>query len=78
MVFLLQTWASTLAKKSPKEVKRPLVSRAALIEATTPSPTLRIAAKPNRISIPRGVYSASDSFTSGGKTLLPMRRHSDK
>ena len=49
-----------------------------MIEATTFSPTLRIAVKPNRISAPRGVYSESDSFTSGGSTLIPMRRHSFK
>ena len=78
IVFLLQTWASTFAKKSPKDVKRPLTIREFLIDATTPSPTLRIATRPNRISALRGVYSASDSFTSGGNTRIPIRRHSLK
>ena len=78
IVFLLQTWASTLAKKSPNEVKAPFIVRADLMDATTPSPTFRIAANPKRISLPRGVYSALDSFTSGGRTLIPMRRHSER
>ena len=76
IVFLLQTWASTLARKSPKDANRPLDSRDALMDATTPSPTFLIAARPKRISFPRGVYSPFDSLTSGGKTLMPIRRHS--
>ena len=76
IVFLLQTTASTFAKKSPKDVYRPLAFLFLTTEATTFSPTLRIAARPKRISLPRGVYSESDSFTSGGRTLIPILRHS--
>ena len=78
MVFLLHTFASTLARKSPNDENAPLLAREDFTDATTPSPTLRIAASPKRISFPRGVYSASDSLTSGGNTLIPMRRHSER
>ena len=54
-VFLLQTFPSTLAKKSSNEVNFPFLIRVAVIEATTPSPTFLTAANPNRISTPRGV-----------------------
>ena len=78
IVFLLQTFASTFARKSPNDWKAPFVVRDAFIDATTPSPTFLIAANPKRISIPRGVYSASDSLTSGGRTLIPIRLHSER
>ena len=76
MVRLLQTGRSTLARKSLKEVKRPLALRVAMIEETTFSPTLRIAPRPKRMSVPTGVNWCSESLTSGGSTLMPIRRHS--
>ena len=54
----------------------PLDLRAAMIASTTLTPTLRIAARPNRMSLPTGANVATDSLTSGGSTLMPIRRHS--
>ena len=77
MTFLLQATASTLRRKSGKSVNAPLSLRAATIESTTLAPTLRTAARPNRMSLPTGgEVGSEDSFTSGGSTLMPIRRHS--
>ena len=76
MVRLLQTTASTFCRKSPKSANAPLALRVATIDPTTLAPTLRIAVRPKRMSVPVGVKSASDSLTHGGSTLMPMRRHS--
>ena len=73
---LLQTPISTLAMKSPKSANRPLAVRVRMIESTTLAPTLRIAESPKRMSVPTGAKSDCDSLTSGGRTLMPMRRHS--
>ena len=59
-----------------KEVNRPFSSRAATIASTTLAPTLRIAVSPKRMSSPTGVKFAADSLTSGGSTLIAIRRHS--
>jgi hypothetical protein len=76
MVRLLHTTASTFLRKSPKSVNAPLALRVATMDATTFAPTLRIAHSPKRMSDPIGVKSASDSFTQGGSTRIPIRRHS--
>ena len=47
-----------------------------MIDSTTFTPTLRIAARPNRMSSPTEVNRAEEAFTSGGSTLMPIRRHS--
>jgi hypothetical protein len=47
-----------------------------MIASTTLPPTLRIAARPNLMSLPTGANVATDSLTSGGSTLMPIRRHS--
>src|ERR1022692_1025719 len=73
---LLQTLTGTLRRKSEKLVKLPLAVRAATMDSTTAAPTLRTAAMPNRISESTGVNRAVDEFTSGGRTLIPIRRHS--
>jgi hypothetical protein len=52
--------------------------RVATIASTTFAPTLRIAARPNRTSSPTAVNVATDALTSGGSTLTPMRRLSDR
>ena len=44
--------------------------------STTAVPTLRTAASPNRMSLPTGVKIAVEAFTSGGRTVIPIRRHS--
>src|SRR3954468_3794230 len=49
--------------------------------ATTPSPTLRTADRPNRIALPRSGWtrtekSEPDSLTSGTSTSMPICRHS--
>jgi hypothetical protein len=44
--------------------------------STTFVPVLRIAARPNLMSRPTAANVATDSLTSGGSTLMPVRRHS--
>ncbi len=75
---LLQTAISTLSMKSGKDSNRPLASRERTIEATTFSPTLRIAPRPNRTSSPTALKSSTLSFTSGDRTLIPSLRHSPR
>jgi hypothetical protein len=65
-----------LAQEVAEVGEAALASRVRTIEATTLVPTLRIADRPKRMSVPRGVKSLSESLTSGGSTLMPMRRHS--
>ena len=76
MTRLLQTTVGTLRRKSEKLVKAPLDLRVATIASTTLTPTLRMAARPNRTSSPTAVNVATDSFTSGGSTLMCIRRDS--
>jgi hypothetical protein len=73
---LLHTVTGTLRRKSAKPVKAPLARRVATIASTTFVPTFRTAARPNLMSCPTGVKLAADAFTSGGSTLIPIRRHS--
>ena len=76
IVRLLQTTASTLRRKSAKSANSPFSARVATTDATTFAPTLRIAVSPNLMSLPTGVKFASEEFTHGGSTLMPMCRHS--
>ena len=78
MTRLLQTTAGTLRRKSAKLVKSPLDLRAAMIASTTFAPTLRMAARPKRTSAPTAVNVATDALTSGGSTVTPIRRDSDR
>src|SRR5258708_15706361 len=73
---LLQTLTGTLRRKSEKLVNAPLAVRVATIDSTTAAPTLRTAAMPNLTSVPTGVKYAVEVFTSGGRTLIPILRHS--
>ncbi len=74
--FLLQATGSTFLRKSEKSANAPLALRVATIEATTLAPTLRTAVSPNRMSVPTVVKLASEELTSGGRTLIPIFRHS--
>jgi hypothetical protein len=47
-----------------------------MMDSTTFVPTLRTAASPNRMSSPTEENRATLALTSGGSTLMPMRRHS--
>ena len=76
MVRLLQTTAGVLRRKSLNDAYRPFSSRLRTTASTTLVPTLRIAAIPNRMSVPTAAKLATDSLTSGGRTLMPIRRHS--
>ncbi len=78
MTRLLQTTAGTLRRKSAKLVNSPLDLRVATIASTTLAPTLRIAAMPNRTSAPTAANVATLALTSGGRTLTPIRRDSDR
>ncbi len=73
---LLHTTSSTLSRKSPNEVYTPFDLRPRMIASTTFSPTLRTAPSPKRTSPPTGVNWCAESFTSGGSTRMPIRRHS--
>src|ERR1700728_3596195 len=73
---LLHTLTGTLRRKSEKLVNAPFDRRASTTDSTTPVPTLRTAALPNLMSVPTGVKVAADALTSGGSTLIPIRRHS--
>ncbi|CPU65892.1 Uncharacterised protein [Mycobacteroides abscessus] len=76
MVRLLHTTAGTLSRKSVNEVKAPFSSRVRMIASTTFAPTLRTPVRPKRMSPPTAVNFAAESFTSGGSTVMCMRRHS--
>ena len=76
MTRLLHTLTGTLFRKSEKLVNAPSVLRVATMASTTAVPTFRTAASPNRMSPPTGVNVAAEAFTSGGSTVIPMRRHS--
>ncbi len=78
IVRLLQTTAGTLSRKSVKLVYAPFVCRASTIASTTFAPTLRTAVRPNRMSAPTAVKFAADELTSGGSTVIPIRRHSPR
>ncbi len=75
-VRLFAAWIGTLPRKSWNDSKRPLPSRASLTPSTTFAPTLRTAPMPKRMSSPTAAKYRFDSLTSGGSTLMPMRRHS--
>ena len=76
MMRLLQQSRSTFSRKSVKEVNRPLSRRVLMIDSTTFAPTLRTAPSPKRMSPSTARNHRSESLTSGGSTLMPMRRHS--
>ena len=76
MVRLLHTLNGTFCRKSLNDSYRPFSLRAVIIPSTTFAPTLRTAPMPKRISSPTGANVSSDSFTSGGSTVMPMRWHS--
>ena len=78
MVRLLHTTAGTLSRKSSKEVNSPLSSLAATIASTTLMPTLRTADSPKRTSSPTAENWAREALTSGGRTVMPMWRHSPR
>ena len=85
MVRLFKTTGSTRAQKSKMSTKGPLASRSATMRSTRLSPTLRTAASPNTIarrapspSLAVGANSATDRFTSGTSTSIPMVRHSPR
>ena len=73
---LLQTTSGAASRKPWKLTALPISVRAATTPSTTFRPTLRTAVSPNRMSVPTAVKFASDSFTSGGSTAIPIRRHS--
>ncbi len=73
---LFATGVGTFLRKSWKPVKRPFSSLACRMPETTLWPTLRTAPRPKRMSSPTAVKNPIDSFTSGGSTVMPMRRHS--
>ena len=78
ITLLLHTAGSTFFKKSKKSLNLSFFCLELIRASTTFSPTFLIADKPKRISFPTGANSLKDSLTSGGNTLIPMRRHSFK
>ena len=63
-------------QKSVSERNGPPSSRAAMIDSIAPWPTFLTASSPNRIASPSTVNSRWLRWTSGGRTSIPIRRHS--
>jgi hypothetical protein len=81
IVRLLRTTGSTRAQKSKTSTNGPAALRSATMRSTRLSPTLRTAARPKTIDFPSstlrsGANSATERFTSGTSTSMPMERHS--
>ena len=47
-----------------------------MIDSIAPWPTFLTASSPNRIASPSTVNSTPERWTSGGRTSMPIRRHS--
>ena len=76
-VRLFSAVTSTRQQKSKKSLNGPACCRAAMMCWTTPSPTLRMPARPNRTQSGRCGSGANPScarFTSGGRTSTPILR----
>ena len=65
--------SAALLTKSIKSVKRPFLSRSAIISFIAPSPTLRMPASPKRIAPFSTLNFSRLMFISGGSTFIPMR-----
>ena len=66
-----------LRQKSSNEEKLPFLARSDSTACTNPRPTFLTAAIPKRrLPCSATVKSASDSFTSGGNSAIPISRHS--
>src|ERR1039457_2662076 len=63
-------------KKGTKLGRESVEFSAVTVSSTTLVPTLRTAAIPNLMSSPTAVNIAMAGFTSGVRTLMPIRRHS--
>ena len=63
-------------QNSSKPVKGPFSARSCISSWMKRSPMFLMATRPKRIFPPTTVKRASDSFTSGGRTLMPISRHS--
>ena len=67
----------TIRRQNSSSVRNgPPLSRSALSSSMKPQPMPLMATRPKRMFSPETVKSASDSFTSGGRSLMPMSRHS--
>jgi hypothetical protein len=74
---LVTTRLSVRAQKSYRDRKGPPCSRARTICSVAEVPTFLMVPSPNRmVRSSTTVNSDPDSFTSGGRTEIPMRRHS--
>ena len=67
---------SIRVQKSVSERNGPPSSRAAMIDSMAPWPTFLTASRPKRIASPSTVNSRWLGRTSGGRTSMPIRRHS--
>ena len=67
---------STRSQKSRRDWNSPPSSRAAMIDSIALWPTFLTASRPNRIAGPSTVNSTPERWTSGGRTSIPIRRHS--
>ena len=63
-------------QKSSRLRNGPSSSRREISSFMKPRPMLFIATRPKRISFPLTEKSANDSLTSGGRSLMPISRHS--
>lgn len=72
----LSVLASTRSQRSNTLANGPPLTRAATIACAAASPTPLTDPRPYRIAEPSAAKSCSDRDTSGGSTLIPIRRHS--
>ena len=63
---------STRSQKFQIDVNSPSSSRARRIAVTAAWPTFFTASRPNRMDFPETTKLWSDSFTSGGRTSIPI------
>ena len=70
----LSSFGYMRSQKSSNDANAPLRARSSSISLRNPRPTLRIAARPNRILPSETVKPSQDVLTSGGRTLIPMPR----
>ena len=70
------SWRSSRRQKSTSDVKGPSCSRAATMASIAFCPRFLIAPSPNRIVSPSTPNEKRETLTSGGRTAMPIARHS--
>ena len=77
MAFLFTARQSTRSQKSQIDSNGPPSSRAEMTRSTAADPTFFTASRPKRMFPPETTKSCPDSFTSGGRTSIPISSQRD-